>query len=721
MTDPNDKKTEQTNRDGSTGFQTTVHGGTVNIGSHYHSAASPKPGSVDFERYIQFIRQDSRYQNVRDLYTETEALIPLEAETVERQSKRSEQDTEQAQKKVERFPVLEGLRKYALGRERQHVLLAGRPGSGKSTTLKRLLLELADEWVADSTQPVPIYIQLKRDSSPLELITDELEKGDIELEEKEIKRLLRRKRLILLLDGINEIPSEPRRRKLQEFREDHPTTPMIFTTRDLSVGGDLLGIKKRLEMLLLSAPQMRQFVGKYLSDRGMSGQTDTLLRQLHDRLREIAETPLLLEMLCDVFDPAIQQIPQSKGELFRQFDEKYDTFKGDPAVSEDSRRYRKELLRHLAFCMMQGPLDKPTEAWLTLDRNLAEKILENYLTGHVHDSGPRAREWLEDLLEHHLLQIAANPREIEFHHQLFQEYYAAEELLLRLPDLLENEPKFERDYLNLLKWTEPIALMLALMNEEKQALRVVKLAIDDVDLMLGAKLAGKLQPLSQKEAIANVIEKIRTKVTSPSCKIKLLGQTCSDYAVPILIEKLTTEKNQDLIFEAAFALKELGCRSAVQQLLPLLKHNHQLIVIAALFVLGELGGKNILPDICEALNHSEEESIREYAVEALGKLGDRTIISHLISSAKKDPSIGVREKAVEALLRLHAESALTTLIEIVSENKNISVSNLSSCWSAAKTLDQNDLENAVQALAEIIRNETDHDTRQNLVEAIGVI
>jgi predicted NACHT family NTPase len=43
------------------------------------------------------------------------------------------------EEKIERLGVLEGLRKYSS----DHVLLVGRPGSGKSTALVRLVLEEA--------------------------------------------------------------------------------------------------------------------------------------------------------------------------------------------------------------------------------------------------------------------------------------------------------------------------------------------------------------------------------------------------------------------------------------------------------------------------------------------------------------------------------------------------------------------------------------------------
>jgi energy-coupling factor transporter ATP-binding protein EcfA2 len=53
----------------------------------------------------------------------------------------SDFESQLPKEKIERFPVLEGIRKCV--KEHRQVLLVGRPGSGKSTTLARLLLEEA--------------------------------------------------------------------------------------------------------------------------------------------------------------------------------------------------------------------------------------------------------------------------------------------------------------------------------------------------------------------------------------------------------------------------------------------------------------------------------------------------------------------------------------------------------------------------------------------------
>ena len=607
------------------------------------------PAAFDFSGYLQAVCEDDRYRKVHDLYTESEVLIRLEAESVEKKPATADdrREAEPQQKKVERFLVLEGLRKYALGEKRQHLLLAGRPGSGKSTTLKRLLLELADSALGQS-EIVPVYVQLKGDRSITDLIMAEFRRAKVRVTPEQLDDWLLQDRLLLLLDGINEIPSDEQRRKLQEFREDNSTTPMIFTTRDLAVGGDL-GIQKRLEMRPLSEAQMREFVKQYLPNHA-----DTLLRQLKDRLREIAETPLLLKMLCDVFDPTTGQIPQSKGQLFRLFDAKYDQFKGLAAVSADFRRFKPELLWHLAFCMMQGDSAKPTEAWLTIERNHAEAILEDYLTGRVEAPGQRAKEWLEDLLEHHLLQVATDPREIEFHHQLFQEYYAAEELLLRLPELLKDENTFKRDYLNYLKWTEAIALMLSLVDEEKQALRLVKLAMNEVDLLLGTRLAGQVKPTLRSAVFQVVIPKLRQALSCSGIQdcvkaVKALGEIASDEAIEGLTDAME-DLNVDIRSAASEALMKIGGKRTIPGLLKALQDESISVHWRVAEKLGEICGESDIPELLKILD-SPSPGSRRRATVALGGIDIATVIPGL-KKASKDRDLSVRNRASEALKKI---------------------------------------------------------------------
>ncbi len=513
---------------------------------------------LNFSDYLRFVCSDRRYCDPRSLYTATDALLCLEAQTA-KQPKTSEIPHQQ----IEQFPVIVGLRKYALGEKREHTLLAGRPGSGKSTTLKQIFLELAAAALIDDTQPIPVLVQLKSDRPLLELIVAEFRRAKMRVTVEQIDDWLLEDKLVLLLDGINEIPSELLREKLQEFRDDNLTTPMIFTTRDLAIGGDL-GIEKRLEMRPLTNPQMREFVQKYLPEYG-----ETLLRQLNDRLRELAETPLLLKMLCDVFDPDTQQIPQSKGELFQRFDRDYQHIKKDiqaVPVSENFWEFKSEVLQHLAFTMIQADAQKPTEAWLTLPKDQAERILEKWLTERgLIDAPTKAKLWLKDLLNHHLLQTAADPKKIEFHHQLFQEYYAAEVLLVMLtnkhPDVMDGK-RLQYFYLNYLKWTEAISIMLSLLEDETQALRVVKLSLD-VDWILGARLAGAVKPRFQQQTVGI----LGTLDVPEWLKMQLLGETLSKNAAPELL-KLLEGEDISIYRDIILSLIKIDRQLAASKMLP---------------------------------------------------------------------------------------------------------------------------------------------------------
>ncbi|MFM7786803.1 MAG: NACHT domain-containing protein, partial [Microcystis panniformis] len=319
---------------------------------------------IDWTPYLESISE--KYAQWETFYTLTDVegktrpsktaplLTDLWVQTSEKERENPQERPEKAEK-TERFTVLDGLRKYAANHV--HVLLKGRPGSGKSTALARLLLEESVE--AQSLRlnqqnqakiiQIPILIELRLyETSILDLILQFLKRHKLIIDSNTLESWLLENhnfRPLLLFDGINELPSDPARQKLKNFRQQYAEISMIFTTRDL--GSDDLNIEKKLEMLPLTEPQMRDFVKAYLPEKG-----EEMLKQLGNRLKELAETPLLLWMLCEVFNEK-SQIPANLGLVFRHFTETvyHHKLKADVPTYQESRDWWRELLQVLAWKM----------------------------------------------------------------------------------------------------------------------------------------------------------------------------------------------------------------------------------------------------------------------------------------------------------------------------------------------------------------------------------
>ncbi|PZO42069.1 MAG: hypothetical protein DCF17_09485 [Shackletoniella antarctica] len=680
----------------------------------------------EFDTYLQTII--ATYEKWWEYYTLTDAVGEVEQPQPEQpsifdfglmvQTVAKEKDEanplQEKQEKTERLPVLEGIRKYADG----HVLLVGRPGSGKSTALIRLALEVATEALTKGQGQIPILVELRYwQTSVIERIQAFLHQHDpaLSLDNAALTTLLRQGRFLLLIDGLNELPSDEARTQLTAFRRDHPKVPIIFTTRDLGLGGDL-GIEKKLEMQPLTEPQMKEFIRAYVPD-----QAETMLRQLSDRLREFGQTPLLLWMLCEVFQQSPnRQMPTNLAEMFRAFTTMYEDssvrkhevalLKGDVRPLSD-RRLWKEALMALAALMMQG--ETPVDFRITIHRTEAERELSKIFAKEAFP----ARNILDDLLKYHLLQNRTT-NQLEFRHQLIQEYYAAEHLLNLLPELSDEQLK--RDYLNLLKWTEAIALMLTLVSDNDQAFRVVELAIDNVDLMLGARLAGEVSSDLQKKTIEYLVKRIRQDEFSSINEIRILGKTRSEDAVPVLIERFTDKDNEELLFEIAFSLSQIGGSAVVESLSPLLSESSESIILASIFTLGKISSKNVLPIIRDLVQHPNMH-IREQVVETLGTLGGDAVISEL-RHALKDSSNEVREKAVKALGELKDKSSFLLLLEMATADHPIYASALSLRLAAAEALGKVDPKKAKQELLKMSQSvELEYEVCQNAVEALGQI
>jgi HEAT repeat protein len=685
----------QTNWNGVKGFQTWVEsGGTVFIeGTHYHLAdpekfmavleailqkwQSPKSEAIDFQPYLQSILNDQNYHEWQDLYTPTtvearqkmpqqkfSSRLKLRAEIIK--PKEEEKETESEREKVEQWDVLAGLRHYAV----DHVLLVGKPGSGKSTSLERLLWEEADA-VKTPEAKIPVLVKLRRCTSTIEaLIQDFLSGHQLTLEVADIKALLQQGKFLLLLDGLNELP-EAFRTEIANFRDRYrKIAPMIISTRELSVGGTL-DISKTLKMLPLTEPQMQEFVQGYLGEAG-----NKLFQQLKgDRLRKFAETPLLLWMLCRVFAHN-GQVPANLGLAFREFTHLYDEdIQRDAPV--DSREQWTKLLSHLAFALMHD--QSSTDFRLSIPKEEAANLLTECLQQEGR-SNPRecAERWLNDLLKYHLIQPVMQPNfaeHIEFRHQLLQEYYAAEALLPLLPTL--SDAKLKRDYLNYLKWTEPIALMLALVEQEAQALRAVRSALE-VDLMLGARLAGAVKPAFQKQTV-KWIEALDVPM---ALKVEFLGETRSDVAVPRLVEAIE-DSDYSVRLSAAEALGKIGSEAAVPVLLKAIEHPNFSARYNAIEALGNIGSETAIPVLLQMLEDYYEspfdlDVLQYYLLDALRGIGGDGAITGLIKmmkhldSSKHISCFKGRRRVIRVLGEICSEAAVLELLQATAESEIVS-------------------------------------------------
>ncbi|MGV0028632.1 hypothetical protein [Phormidesmis priestleyi] len=142
--------------------------------------------------------------------------------------------------------------------------------------------------------------------------------------------------------------------------------------------------------------------------------------------------------------------------------------------------------------MMQGK--EPVDFRVVIDRDEAETELSRIFPNERFP----VRDILDDLLKYHLLQNRSVDQ-IEFRHQLIQKYYAAEALLEQLSKF--DDEQLKREFLNYLKWMEPIALMLGLVEHEALVVRVVESAIR-VDLIFGTYLATSTRAEFWKQAVS---------------------------------------------------------------------------------------------------------------------------------------------------------------------------------------------------------------------------
>ena len=451
--------------------------------------------------------------------------------------------------------------------ERAMVLL-GAPGCGKSTLLRRLQLDDARDRLADHGEQVSLFVSLgaypldkdpARDAPrPLDWLKAQWRRQAPNL--PDIEALLGQRRVLLLLDALNEMPhrdADDFRQRVEKWRcflrDDFPPgNRAVFSCRSLDYS-ETLSVKDDLDVRQvrvqpLAPTQIEEFLRLHAVAHADSAWTE--IRD-NERLLELYSTPYFVKLLTDqlAYDP---RVANERSALFtgfvrraleREIAGRNSLFVQDGVLEASDRE-------QIARRDWEHAYDLPASgALLPQLAALAYAMQEQFGESDGKQVMMPRKQVLalfqyprpEDLLKagEQLAVLDEEHRAVRFFHQLLQEYFAARQLATRPAEaarLARSEWRADRikpslaDKLATLQDFEPLPLPDPTGWEETAVLAASMAADSDAfvrglveaNLALAARCAAALNAtdLARPDTIRDLQRRLLARMTDREADLR---------------------------------------------------------------------------------------------------------------------------------------------------------------------------------------------------------
>ena len=213
--------------------------------------------------------------------------------------------------------------------KKQYLMVLGGPGAGKSTFLRKMGLEaLKVKKGGFKHSCIPVFIELKRfTSSEINIekfIIEEFRICNFPDPEKFTAKALEQGKLLILLDGLDEVPSQNLNEtinQIQNFVDKYDQNRFIASCRTAAYRGNFRRFSD-VAMADFDDEQIQQFINNWFQkEEDKQAKTDDKCWELlqkpeNQAAKELAHTPLLLTFLCLVYDRS-QNFPNNRSVLYK--------------------------------------------------------------------------------------------------------------------------------------------------------------------------------------------------------------------------------------------------------------------------------------------------------------------------------------------------------------------------------------------------------------------
>jgi formylglycine-generating enzyme required for sulfatase activity/MinD-like ATPase involved in chromosome partitioning or flagellar assembly len=554
----------------------------VQVGQEGDGPETPFDPVAVRESFLGFLKAKYRYLDfrgmgmadrvsmqmaLRDMYVPLRAKAsPPERETLERLSRGSQPDADEAEMEAVKQETGERVEIPALLARHRHLVVLGDPGSGKTTLLRNLAVSLAcgegDELGLDGLLPVLVPIsayanRLAESTISVEAFIDEyfVQQANILGADALVAAEADAARVLYLFDGLDEARDAQQRarivRGIDEFliRQSKKGNRVLLTSRIVGYRHVRLAARDDLcecTLLDFDDEDIRQFTEKWSAaiESVVRGQGELAAREAvreHGELlaaiahnpgvKALATNPLLLTILALMKRQGVT-LPERRVELYE--------------------KYVHVLLREWNLLRGCGPGDRrdvdvvetvrilaPLALWMhRMNPGLGlvdEEAMRDQLVTILRERGradpaSEAQRFLGDVHDHANLLLERGPRQYGFIHLTFQEYLAGVAIAQRGARNLEPMIETVMSLVGEDPWQEVVRLAVAYLG-------IVQGREEAADDVLLALIACK----GEHRAAARLLAGLSLQDAQPGG----VSEGASDAVIEALRETMSDEDERD--------------------------------------------------------------------------------------------------------------------------------------------------------------------------------